>query len=457
MRKNRAEFLILAAGVLLRLVLLPWDTFWYDEAFTAVVSRLAPDRMLWALLGDVHPPGWYLISRPFAGGPEWLLRLPAALFSIASLLLFGWWLRRLDIGPGWWAALGLMAFSPFLLRYATEARMYSGLAFAVVCMMVGLSLKRYWLLVVGSILAIWTTHIGALYVLLAFLILAWQERQAAPIRRLAAPVIIGGLVPGLMFLIQFSQMQAGGYWLSERSIGAWLFHAVYSQVFFAGAMPDALAWHSGLLALGVHWFGLVGLVGSDAKITSLWVFAWVPGLIALAISQITPLLLARSLIGSAPALYLLAGRGASRMIKRHGLVALTLFAVLPIFVASIGLQWNGSSRLDVRPLFDEMGQCQTVVHVEPSSIILGMVYSPERDHRLWSGWRASLSNSGMSQVTMSAIGIKRSDLDPTHCWVVADHAMFDPDLKREIEQAIGDRRPAFTLVDDKYLEVSLFK
>jgi len=76
-------------GSLLRLAWIWTQPLWYDENFTLAVLRLPLDRMWTAILGDVHPPLFYLLYKPFAllELPTWCLRIPSVLLGILSLWL----------------------------------------------------------------------------------------------------------------------------------------------------------------------------------------------------------------------------------------------------------------------------------------------------------------------------------------------------------------------------------
>ncbi|MFH1508769.1 MAG: glycosyltransferase family 39 protein [bacterium] len=109
--------------------------FWYDEAFTGIVIRQDWGEMFKLLQGDVHPPLYYtglkLYSMSGAGG-DGLLRSFSILAGI-GLILIAYFLtkkitesRRTSL-----AAAFVFAVNPFILQYATEARMYTWVALFV--------------------------------------------------------------------------------------------------------------------------------------------------------------------------------------------------------------------------------------------------------------------------------------------------------------------------------------
>ncbi len=98
------------------------------------------------LLGDVHGPLFtaavHQSMRAF-GETEWALRLPAAVAGVLTVPAMAWvaarWLGRETAAPAAWLA----AFSPFLVRYAQEARGYAwGMLAACVSVALLLELRR---------------------------------------------------------------------------------------------------------------------------------------------------------------------------------------------------------------------------------------------------------------------------------------------------------------------------
>lgn len=105
-------------------------SFWGDEEFTAKAVEMPLREMFHLLRGDMHPPLYYLLLRPWHA---LTLSLPVELslrwFSLACGLAALWaWLRVFErLLPGSRAPYGaffLMAASPFFGWYATEAKMY---------------------------------------------------------------------------------------------------------------------------------------------------------------------------------------------------------------------------------------------------------------------------------------------------------------------------------------------
>jgi uncharacterized membrane protein len=137
---------ITLSGFALRLAFLGRQSLWYDEAFSLAVARADWPTFWAALLSDgVHPPGYYFLLRAgliVFGHSEFALRFPSVLAGTLALPLIYQLGRVLgEVRWGLVAAL-LLAFNPFALWYAQEARMYS----LLLCLSVG-GAYAFWKLV----------------------------------------------------------------------------------------------------------------------------------------------------------------------------------------------------------------------------------------------------------------------------------------------------------------------
>jgi len=123
---------------------------WFDEAFSWRLTRFSWPEMIERSARDVHPPLYYIALKlwtlAFGDSPMTLRSLSVAWFAVAlgAAYLFlrdstvdGTEGQRCDCGL---IAVLLLASSPFLLRYAIEARMYAQLVALLI--LSGLTLLR---------------------------------------------------------------------------------------------------------------------------------------------------------------------------------------------------------------------------------------------------------------------------------------------------------------------------
>src|SRR5437763_15224657 len=117
---------VVVVGIVLRF--LTSSHLWLDEALTVNIARLPLSRIPDALRHDGSPPPYYLVLHGWIGvfgSGDVAVRALSAVFAVATLPLI--WIAGLRVGGrrAGIAALLLLASSPFAIRFATEARMYS--------------------------------------------------------------------------------------------------------------------------------------------------------------------------------------------------------------------------------------------------------------------------------------------------------------------------------------------
>jgi mannosyltransferase len=101
---------------------------WLDEALSVNIARLPLGDIPEALRHDGHPPLYYFLLHGWMdvfGEGDGAVRALSGLFGLALFPLM--WIagRRLAGRQGAWAAVLVLALSPYAIRYSTETRMYS--------------------------------------------------------------------------------------------------------------------------------------------------------------------------------------------------------------------------------------------------------------------------------------------------------------------------------------------
>ncbi|MCI4643340.1 MAG: glycosyltransferase family 39 protein [Hyphomonadaceae bacterium] len=122
-----ALFLLAA---LLRLITLGQDSLWIDEGYTLAAAGLSYGH-IFSVPFDTHPPLHFALVKVFTGflSGEWAVRLPSALFALASLVPAWLLARRLMGSLGALAVLGVLALSYTHIVYANNGRDYALLLF----------------------------------------------------------------------------------------------------------------------------------------------------------------------------------------------------------------------------------------------------------------------------------------------------------------------------------------
>lgn len=127
-RAEVALLLVAGAAVCAALGLSTATALWLDEAQSVAIARLRPDRLLEALRQDGAPPAYYLLLHAWmkvAGSGDLAVRALSGLLAIPVIPLTYRAARRILGPPAALPAAVVALSSPFFLRYATEARMYS--------------------------------------------------------------------------------------------------------------------------------------------------------------------------------------------------------------------------------------------------------------------------------------------------------------------------------------------
>ncbi len=125
--------LCLLIGTGLRLFRLEAQSLWSDEGLQYYIASAPSLDVFWERVQSrtFHPPLSFLISRVFIGihDSDFFLRLPSALFGVASLLLAYGLVRKLTSVSVVLVAVWVFAISPFHIWYSQEARMYAPFLF----------------------------------------------------------------------------------------------------------------------------------------------------------------------------------------------------------------------------------------------------------------------------------------------------------------------------------------
>lgn len=230
--------ILILVGMILRCWFIDKSPFWYDESFSALLARMPLDRMILATAGDVHPPLYYFMIHfwgMFAGFTTLGLRELSAVFSILTL----WQIdvlcksynldRRIRM-----TTLALAAFSPVLIYYAQEARMYAILTWLVLEIWIQIRARRWWLIGLLTVCLLYLHNYGLIYgaclglLALGYALIKPRDRYEAGQPELKGtdigPVLLSFGIPVLLYLPWFIYglsnqlaMVNADYWLNHVS------------------------------------------------------------------------------------------------------------------------------------------------------------------------------------------------------------------------------------------------
>ncbi|MDQ4134504.1 MAG: glycosyltransferase family 39 protein [Actinomycetota bacterium] len=236
---------------------------WLDEALSVNIARLPLGELPEALRHDGAPPlysfllhGWMKVF----GTSEMAVRALSGLFAVATLPLMWVAGRRLGGRRMAWAAVLLLAASPFAVRYATEARMYSLIALLVLVGYLALTdlLRRFsWPAAVGVAVStglLMLTHYWSFFLLAVVVaMVGWRARRSAG-RSEARRALVAMAAGTVLFLpwapsFVYQMRNTGTPWAGRPDLGT-LFDTVTR---FSGG-----PWEPGF-ALTLISYGLIAL------------------------------------------------------------------------------------------------------------------------------------------------------------------------------------------------------
>lgn len=318
---------------------LGWRPLWYDESFSVLFARTE-----WAVFWDVtwakelNALLYYLLLRGWInlfGLSEAAMRSLSLLCMVVTVPVVALIARRLFDGRAAVVAAVLLASHGGMLQYTQETRTY-----ALAALMVSLAALCFVVAVQEGRLAAWLgfglfagvavyAHLFAVLTSVALLAsLAALPRRQWRWADLAAALGVLGLIalPSALFIPQAETEQFN--WIASQLDGA-----VDRSLFFLAGNASTLVKQlmiAAVAVLGLSWARRVALRGRGTEtwahvLVVLWAF--LPLLLALAVSEVRPMLVPRYLIVSVPGV-VLALAGMLRLIwGRRTLVAVTASAV----------------------------------------------------------------------------------------------------------------------------------
>lgn len=251
--------ILLVAGSLITyccvtLVTITKSSIWFDEAFSAYMTRFNWFDIAKYTANDVHPPLYYWLLSAWTslfGTTELTIRTMSVFFGCIALVFGYLILKRLFNSKTANLGLFLMAISPMFVRYGQEARMYTlvtaiALAATYVLIIATKSKKKLPWVIYGILvsLGMWTHYFTALVWLSHWVWRAIETNKTNPKNKrlkaffspewmLAHFVAIGVYLPWLPFFVyQVVVVQAFGFWIppvTPDTVINYLTNVVYYQ------------------------------------------------------------------------------------------------------------------------------------------------------------------------------------------------------------------------------------
>lgn len=318
-------FVPVTIAFLLRIFDIARSSIWHDEGYTMWLLRYNIPEILTRTARDVHPPGYYLIAKPWVmifGTSVFSIRFLSLIFSVgivylAYKIVTMIWNER----AAFWTSL-FLAFSPFLIRFGQEARMYGVVAFFTTLAtyyFVKYYKEKKSIYLVGytlaMIVAMYTQYYSFFVIISLWLILAlytpdfykfhWLRgfKTASGVFNwkwwLANIALLAMYAP--WFPIAYKQVTrvGGSYWIKPEWITVKTIPANVSQFVTYTHMDLVYNWN-GILGASLYWLAMLVLIGAGVFLffdkkkrlvaTSLYIFGYLPMILVFTLSKLrTPI------------------------------------------------------------------------------------------------------------------------------------------------------------------------
>ena len=318
----------------LRLFHLGSKSLWLDEGATMALARASWQHFGWVWWhGEANlQTVYFLLMRGWIHGglSETWLRLPSALFGIASVPLLYIVARRLVPAGAALASAALLTFSPAHVYYSQEARSYT-LTISLVLLSsyffvraVEEGRRKDWVLWTAfGILAFYSHDFAVLVLVAQVCSLLFRETSLATWKRaiFCGLLMFVAALPGLTYVFRASPENLRFVWMPQATPKE-LWHLAG---FFGGggvkAILAVILWIAGLITIA-----RTRRHDSEAFWRGMLIVSWavLPALITALVSLRHPIFMQRYLIFSLPATILLAAVGMSALKKMYAGVVLVI-------------------------------------------------------------------------------------------------------------------------------------
>jgi uncharacterized protein (DUF2141 family) len=207
------------------------ESFWYDEAYSSVIANYLPWQIPAILWVDNHPPLYYILLslvRMILGNSEWALRSLSVAGAVGLVSLGAGPVRRIFGNRNAFLYAIVVLFTPAILIYAHEARMYS----LAICAVTAGALYGYlavtenhvrdWVLfgvatLAGAYLHYYGLIAGFFLHLLVFIWLMTKRRGQLKTYLIVAAVVFVAYLPWLIVFVRQTMSAHKAFWLGPLS------------------------------------------------------------------------------------------------------------------------------------------------------------------------------------------------------------------------------------------------
>ncbi|MBN1348684.1 glycosyltransferase family 39 protein [candidate division KSB1 bacterium] len=354
-----AYLLILVIGLVLRCIMLDSQSLWYDEAVSiSIGSSDDPEILIFEEFN--HPPFYHVLLHIWmriAGHSIYSARLFSALLGLLAIILGYRLASRLFGARVGRVTAAIMAFSPFMIYFSQEARMYNLIivlvlgSFSSFISILDANRRRAWIgYFISNLLLVYTYYLSVFVLMgqLVYFLVLWREHKQSFLKILTCQIAIVLLfVPWLLHLIQVVGSQERSYSQDFIFRVPYLFFTFTSG--YSGLILNYYEKLQLMQTIREHIFYLA-IVGSLIGFITIWgikaawrnkkaalvlaVFLVLPIIFVSVLFPIVPLLSERYLAFVSPAFYMLLALGLVNFPTRFARILIST-AFASIFVLSL--------------------------------------------------------------------------------------------------------------------------
>jgi uncharacterized protein (DUF2141 family) len=403
-RNSLGWIILIAVACLVYVIGISHESIWYDEACSYIMARHSPGEILKLTAYDNHPPLYYLllgIARLILGNSAWALRSLSVVGAVALVGLGVGPVRRIFGDKTAFIYIAVVLFTPAILIYAQEARMYTLAIFAVTASVLygylaALQNRRGdWVCFgLASLAAAYLHYYGLIAAFFTHLfVFVWilaKKRGQLKTYLITSAVVVAGYLPWLGVLIQQTLGVDRGFWLTPPTLGdvmAAFYKPFAYKDFYPGismAMEAALRLSSILIICGLV-LAIWKKVEKELKFSLLLLFVYLGTLFTTIIVSlvIAPIFYARYMMVCVGLFLFLVVLGIRSLPgKVLPLLALGAYGILNIFAIRnvYTQQFNHPMKNVARDLQDEIQPGDLVITSDSYSMGPAMYYFPQAEH-----------------------------------------------------------------------------
>lgn len=440
------------------------EGFWYDESYSAAMAEHRIPEIVRLTGEDAHPPLYYFLLRcvrVILGNSEWALRLLSVIGAVAFVGLGAGPIRRM-FGEGTSYTYAAVAFfTPAILIYAREARMYSLLMFTVTAsalygyLAVRDGSKRDWMCFgLSSLAAAYLHYYGAIAVFYVHLFLGvWLfGRRAKALKGLVitAVCVFVAYLPWMVFLAKQALGVRRGFWIPALDgrliLGACFVPFAYKD-FYPGVPASIVI--AGFTAMSVATGGailsLIRKAGKELAFTALAAVVFLGTLLTgIVVSLVlAPAFFPRYMLACTGLVVVVVTLGISALpAKTLRLAAVGLFALLnlPVVKDVYVRHFNGLMREMASDFGDTVKPGDLIINLDSVAMGPSMYYFPDACHYFCVG-RKEASWERTFKVFEPRLAYRESLRDllssRTAFWLITSNWQYSSNWKEVLKEAQG--------------------